>query len=387
MNQRPTIVAVNGSPHGGIGNTSQMIEMLRTTLAHEGFELEVIHLADLDIRYCTGCGFCMEKGKCWIDDDHRQVTEKLLNAQGIILASPVYFFSVTGQMKTFLDRSLAFGHKPRSTWKPGLAISVSAGLGETDVATYLGFLLRTFGAFPVGALTAMAVQPGGFWGKEAVEARAEDLARDLARAIKENRRYPATDRDLRYYQFMGNLVQSQKDMVMKHDFQYWQEHGFYQGFGAYSQQAPTEIQHDPRIREAWIKEMIDQQKNRKKAQAGGEKEKAGPPPVSSAKTCRELLAMMPLAFNAGAADGLKAVYQFEIHGEEEFTGHLRITDGACIYHEGLADKPNLVIKTPADVWLMISRGELNGQTAFMDGRYKVEGDMNLLIKMNRLFSC
>ncbi len=97
--------------------------------------------------------------------------------------------------------------------------------------------------------------------------------------------------------------------------------------------------------------------------------------------------MMPLAFNAGAADGLKAVYQFEIHGEEEFTGHLRITDGACTYHEGLADKPNLVIKTPADVWLKISRGELNGQQAFMDGRYKVEGDMNLLIKMNRLFSC
>ncbi len=278
MNQKPTIVAVNGSPHAGIGNTSQMIEMLRPTLAREGFELEVIQLADLDIQYCTGCGFCMEKGKCWIDDDHRRVTEKLLKAQGIILASPVYFFSVTGQMKTFLDRSLAFGHKPRSTWKPGLAISVSAGLGETDVASYLGFVIRTFGAFPVGTLTAMAVQPGGFWGKGAVEARAEDLARDLARAIKENRRYPATDRDLRYYQFMGNLVQSQKDMVMKHDFQYWQEHGFYQGFGAYIQQAQTEIQHDPGIREAWIKEMIDQQKNRKKAQAVGGKREGRPSP-------------------------------------------------------------------------------------------------------------
>ena len=72
-----------------------MIEMLRPTLGQEGFELEVIHLAGLDIRYCTGCAFCMEKGKCWIDDDHRQIAEKLLTAQGIILASPVYFFSVT----------------------------------------------------------------------------------------------------------------------------------------------------------------------------------------------------------------------------------------------------------------------------------------------------
>ena len=54
MNQKPTIVAVNGSPHGGIGNTSQMIEMLRPTLTQEGFDLEIINLAELDIQYCTG---------------------------------------------------------------------------------------------------------------------------------------------------------------------------------------------------------------------------------------------------------------------------------------------------------------------------------------------
>jgi multimeric flavodoxin WrbA/putative sterol carrier protein len=386
MIQKPTIVAVNGSPHAGIGNTSLMIEMLRPTLGQEGFELEVLHLAGLDIQYCTGCGFCMEKGKCWIDDDHRLVTEKLLTAQGIILASPVYFLGVTGQMKTFFDRSLALGHKPRSTWKPGLAVCVSAGMGETDVASYLGFLLRAFGAFPVGALTAMAVHPGGFWGKESVEARAADLARDLARAIKENRRYPATDRDLRFYQFMGNLVQSQKDTVMKHDYKHWQEHGFYQGFEAYIQQNPAEIPYDPEIREAWIKEMIEQQKSKKKAQAGGEERKAGAPQAYAAKTCRELLGMMPLAFIAEAAAGLDALYQFEVSGEENLVAHLRISKGVCTYHEGPADKPNLIIKTPADVWLKISRGELSGQQAFLEGRYKVEGDMSLLLKMNHLFS-
>jgi putative sterol carrier protein len=232
----------------------------------------------------------------------------------------------------------------------------------------------------------MAVQPGEFWGKEAVEARAEDLARDLARAIKENRRYPATDRDLRYYQFMGNLVQSQKGMVMKHDFQYWQEHGFYQGFEAYIQQAPTEISYDPGIREAWIKDLIEQQKDRKRAKGGAEKKKSAAPSASSAKTCRELLGMMPLAFNAAAAEGLTAVTQFEVQGDETFVAHLRIAKGACTYHEGPADKPNLIIRTPADVWVKISRGELSGQQAFMDGRYKVEGDLNLLLKMNRLFS-
>jgi multimeric flavodoxin WrbA/putative sterol carrier protein len=386
MDNQPKVVAVNGSPHAGVGNTSLMIEMLRPTLAQEGFELEVIHLADLDIQYCTGCAFCMEKGKCWIDDDHRRVTEKLFSAQGIILASPVYFLSVTGQMKTFLDRSLAFGHKPRSTWKPGLAVCVSAGMGETDVAKYLEFLLRTFGAFSVGALTSMAVPPGGFWGKEAVEARAVDLAKDLARAIKENRRYPATDRDLRFYQFMGSLVKSQKDTVMKHDFKHWQEHGFYEGFQAYIQQTPAEVSYDPEIREAWIKELIEKQKTKKKAQAGEGKEKVAAPGAPVAQTCRELLRMMPTAFDAAAAGNLAAVYQFEVGGDENFVSHLRIAGGACTYHEGPAEKPNLIIRTPADVWLKISRGELSGQQAFMDGRYKVEGDVNLLLKMNRLFS-
>ena len=60
--------------------------------------------------------------------------------------------------------------------------------------------------------------------------------------------------------------------------------------------------------------------------------------------------------------------------------------GPATFHEGPANKPNLTIKTPADVWLKISRGELNGQQAFMNGRYKVEGDMNLLLRMKHLFS-
>ena len=61
MFDKPTIVAVNGSPHAGIGNTALMIEMLRPTLGQEGFDLEIIHLTGKDIQYCTGCGFCLEK--------------------------------------------------------------------------------------------------------------------------------------------------------------------------------------------------------------------------------------------------------------------------------------------------------------------------------------
>lgn len=386
MSGKPTVVAVNGSPHSGIGNTALMIEMLRPTLTQEGFELEIVNLSDHEIRYCTGCAFCMEKGKCWIDDDHRRIADRLLAAAGVVLASPVYIMHVTGQMKTFLDRSLTLGHKPRPTWKPGLTISVSAGLGETDTASYLAFHLRMFGAFPVGTLTAMAAQPGGFWGKEAVEARAADLARDLARAIKEKRRYPVTDRDLHYYQFMGGLVRDFKDAFMKHDFKHWQEHGFYEGFERYVQQPKPEVAFNPEVREAWIQEMIQEQEARKRGQPAPARDKSAQGGATLAKNCRELIQMMPLGFNPSAAGDLKAVYQFEVSGEENFVAHLAIADGTCTYHDGPAAKPNLVIKTPADVWLKISRGELDGQKAFMSGQYKAEGDFSFLLKIRTLFS-
>ena len=60
--------------------------------------------------------------------------------------------------------------------------------------------------------------------------------------------------------------------------------------------------------------------------------------------------------------------------------------GTCGFHDGPADNPSVVIKTPADVWLAVSKGELDGQQAFMSGRYKVEGDLSLLLKLKSLFS-
>ncbi|MBW1945190.1 MAG: NAD(P)H-dependent oxidoreductase, partial [Deltaproteobacteria bacterium] len=383
----PTIVAINGSPHEGIGNTFMMIEMLRQPLSKEGFELEVIHLSQNDIGYCKGCGFCLERGKCWIKDDHRGIMERLSDADGIILGSPVYIMHVTAQMKTFLDRSLGVGHKPRSAWKPGLAVCVSAGLAEVDTAHYLANALRIFGGFSVGTFTSIAPSPGEFIGKEAVEARAQDLARDLARSIKEKRRYPATEYDLRFYQFMGDLVKANKDGVMKDDFHHWEKHGLFEGFETYVQQKRTRVPYDDASRQAWIKGMIAKQKEEKKP-AEETSAKTDTPRIRPElpKTCKGLLQIMPLGFRADAAEGLNAIYQFEVSGSENFVAHLKIEKGACTYQDGPADQPNVTIKTPADIWLAISMGEMDGQQAFMGGKYTVEGDLSLLMKLKALFS-
>ncbi len=376
-----TVVAVNGSPHEGVGNTSEMIGRLRAHLAPLGVGLDEIFLTRHEIGYCIGCGRCLERGGCWIRDDHAGIVQRLLDADGVILASPVYIDHVTAQMKTFLDRCLPLGHKPRTGWKPGLAVSVSAGLGETGTAAYLAGALRVFGAYPVGALTAIAVAPGAFVGERAVDAHAADLARDLAAAVGGERRRPATDRDLRFWQFMGGLVRENREF-MRADFAHWDENGLFQGFERYVGQDRSPGVLDPAAREAWIAEAQRAARSGRAVTVG---KSPGGTPGAAASTCTELLRTMPAAFDPAEAQGLDAVYQFEIE-DEGTTAHLTISGGRCTFHEGPAAAPDVVIRTPGAVWLAIARGDLDGQRAFMAGRYRVDGDLALLMRLPRLFA-
>ena len=378
---QPTVVALNGSPHVAFGNTGLMIEMLREPLTREGLNLEVIHLSELRIEYCIGCGKCLEKGSCWIKDDYKATAQKALDADALILGSPVYVFSVTAQMKAFLDRSVSNGHRPTGSWKPGLAVCVSTGFGETSVGEYLGNTLRIFGAFPVGRLTAIGFGPGEFLGKDAVEQRAADLARDLAIAVKEGRRYPATDLDFHFWSFMGWLVRENREFL-KADHTHWEEKGLYEGFEAYVGLERAAGVRSPEAREAWIKSHMEAQRRRRHVPETPVRE-VGP---KSARTARELLQMMPLGLNEAEAVGLSAVYEFHVSGDEEFIAHLVIADQKASYHEGPAKDPQVTILTPADVWLKIARKDLDGAQAFMAGKYKVRGDIGLLMKLNTLFS-
>ena len=381
MSKEFTVVAVNSSPHVGFGNTSQMVAMLKNELEAQGFALEEIFLSQHYIENCTGCALCLEKGACWIRDDYKDVARRVFAADAVILASPVYVLNVTAPMKTFLDRSLGYAHRPRDGWKPGLAVSVSAGYGETWVADYLGRVLKIFGAFPVGLFTAIAAGSGEFLGLDAVAARAQDLARDLARAVREGRRYPATDQDLHFWQFMGHLIKEHRDF-MKADDEHWRKLGLYESFERYVDQARAEGQRSPEMREAWMKSLMARQRER-----GSETPPTDtPPPPQAAQNARELLEAMPRALNREAAGGLTAIYQFEVSGTEQFTAHITIDQGQASYNDGPAPNPDVIVKTPAEVWLAVARGEMDGAQALMTGKYRVEGDLGLLMRLKDLFA-
>jgi len=101
------VVAFNGSPRKE-GNTAALIKHVLAELEKEGIETEVVQVGGKRIHGCTACGKCYEKmdKKCVIDKDIvNECIEKMLEADGIILASPTYFADLTPELKALIDRA------------------------------------------------------------------------------------------------------------------------------------------------------------------------------------------------------------------------------------------------------------------------------------------
>ncbi len=102
-------------------------------------------------------------------------------------------------------------------------------------------------------------------------------------------------------------------------------------------------------------------------------------------TAKELIVQMPLGFNSAVGSGIEGEIQFDLSGEGGGKMVISISKGQCTVREGEALSPTLTIHSPADVWLKIARREINPALALTDGLYEVEGDMNLLMKMDEFF--
>jgi putative sterol carrier protein len=94
---------------------------------------------------------------------------------------------------------------------------------------------------------------------------------------------------------------------------------------------------------------------------------------------------MPNRFNATAAKGMKAVYQFDLTGVGGGKYNLAIDDGKLAVGDGAHASPNITITMAASDYLDMVNGKLNPQMAFMSGKLKIAGDMGLAMKMAQLF--
>jgi multimeric flavodoxin WrbA len=118
------VIAFNGSPKKE-GNTYHAIKMVTDELEKEGIEIEIIHVGNKTVRGCLACNACArsKNEKCIVDNDEvNEWIQKMKEADGIILGSPVHYSSISGTMKSFLDRAFYVANTGILRHKVGAAV-------------------------------------------------------------------------------------------------------------------------------------------------------------------------------------------------------------------------------------------------------------------------
>ncbi len=101
------VLVLSGSPRKG-GNSDLLCDAFARGAAESGNAVEKVFIRDQKIGYCTACYHCRDTGKgCAIKDDMADILEKMMAADVIVMASPVYFYAIDAQMKTVIDRTVA----------------------------------------------------------------------------------------------------------------------------------------------------------------------------------------------------------------------------------------------------------------------------------------
>lgn len=122
------ILGIVCSPRNG-GNTEILVHKALLSTEESNIESDIITLANKRIFPCDGCARCRDTNECRIQDDMQEIYPKMLSADGLLVASPVYFWNISGLAKIFVDRTYAFLHKRRLRNKIGGIIVVAGRAG------------------------------------------------------------------------------------------------------------------------------------------------------------------------------------------------------------------------------------------------------------------
>ena len=115
------VLMLNGSPHAN-GNTAVALREMETIFHESGVETETVLLGNRDIRGCVACGSCAKTGKCVFDDAVNELAPKFEAADGLVIASPVYYASANATLIACLDR-LFFSTPFDKTMKVGASVA------------------------------------------------------------------------------------------------------------------------------------------------------------------------------------------------------------------------------------------------------------------------
>ena len=157
-------IAIVGSPRKH-GNTQMLSEHTLKAIAEEGIETELVPLAGQEIKPCDACEACFKTGECVINDDFSFVFNKMLESEGIILASPVYFGSCTALLKALMERAgwLSGPEKRLFNLKVGGPLVVARRAGQNFTVAEINLWFHIMGMIVPGSTywnIASGFQPG-----------------------------------------------------------------------------------------------------------------------------------------------------------------------------------------------------------------------------------
>jgi len=219
------VIGIKWKPPEKASNTLKLVQGVLDGAKEEGAKTEVVDICKLHIEFCTGCTSCFATGECVYDDDVAVLLEKIQDADGVVIGSPVYIDGVTAQLKRWIDRLANSFHCMTflGLGKYGCAVSTSGGFKEDEVIDYLNHVITDLGIVPIGGVgVALARGPEAF--AHAVE-NAHDLGRDLVLAIRKEKRFPEGEaRVQERVEMFKNLVNASKDS-WPYQYDVWKERG------------------------------------------------------------------------------------------------------------------------------------------------------------------
>jgi putative sterol carrier protein/putative NADPH-quinone reductase len=351
------VLALNSSPRGeGQSKTELMLSHLAQGMREAGAEVEVVALREKKVKNCIGCYTCWTKtpGVCIQKDDMtHELYPKLLQADLVVYATPLYHFTVNATMKTFIERTLPviepfFETQGEQTWHPlrhphppVVMLSV-AGFPEDSVfsqlSSWANFLFRT------------------------------NLAAEIYRPFAEVLTVPLFAEKAK--DVLGAVTQAGRELVESKKV---------------TSETLARIKQPLVEDKGAIRKMVNLMWKTCIAEGVTPKELEEKGSVPRPDSVDTFMMIMPMGFNPAGAGDTRAVLQFRFTGDAKGSCWFKIENGGIQAFPGTAEKPDLTIESPFEVWMDVITGKAEGQQMFMAGKYKVNGDLSLLIRMDSLF--
>jgi multimeric flavodoxin WrbA len=185
------VLAISFSPKKN-GNTVTALEKALEGARAEGAKTELYSVAGKTIQPCDACSSCGKTGMCHIKDDMQEVYQKLIEADGIIFGTPVYFWGMTAQAKTAMDRTIALTGPDRNLDnKPAGLVVMAGSLGIADTMKDFYYYIVQRHMLPANQVSAYPANPEELKKWEQCMKAAYDLGRQIVALIKLDFKYPA----------------------------------------------------------------------------------------------------------------------------------------------------------------------------------------------------